>query len=98
MSTPPYTRAFLINYHKQHQHEQSVKIFNDFINTITNTVLGAAKQGLTDYTIREVPSTTTFNDVILALKINFPDITIKIINLPGPQKFTSIDAIYITWG
>jgi hypothetical protein len=97
MSTPPYTRDFLINYHTQFQQEQSLKIFNDFINSITNSVLGAAKHGLKEYTIREVPSTTTFNDFILGLKINFPDITIKLTDLPGPYKLTSVKAIYITW-
>ena len=100
MSTPapPYTRAFLVSYQKKSIKEQETQIFNEFVSNITTTILGAAKQGLRDYTIRGVPPSTTFEAVIAALKINFPDITIQIVDLPGPIRLTSVQAIYIAWG
>ena len=100
MSTPPppYTRAFLASYQKKSVQDQERTIFNEFISNITTTILGAAKQGLRDYTIRGVPPSTTFAAVIAALKINFPDITIQMVDLPGPIKLTSVQAIYISWG
>ena len=94
---PPYTRAFLVQYRQSFIDEQNATVFNSFISGITNAVLGAAKNGLTNYTIKEVPANTQFQQVIDALKINFPDITIRLIQLPTAEKLKSTPAIYISW-
>jgi len=100
MSTPPgppYTRAFLIHYRQQYVEEQAALALANFVTTVTNAVLAAAKQGLGSYTVKEIPVATQFTQALNALKANFPDITVRIINLPTKQKLVSQPAIYIAW-
>ena len=100
MSTPPappYTRTFLIQYRQQYVQEQAAIALTNFVNNVTNAVLAAAKQGLSNYTVKEIPVASQFQQAINALKVNFPDITIRLVNLPTSQKMVSQPAIYITW-
>jgi len=100
MSTPPappYTRTFLIQYRQQYVQEQAAIALSNFVNNVTNAVLAAAKQGLSNYTVKEIPVASQFQQAINALKVNFPDITIRLVNLPTSQKMVSQPAIYITW-
>jgi hypothetical protein len=99
MSTPlpPYTRAFLINYRQRYVEEQAALALSNFVTSVTNAVLAAAKQGLGNYTVKEIPVATQFTQALNAIKANFPDITVRIINLPTKQKLVSQPAIYIAW-
>jgi len=99
MSTPapPYTRSFLIQYRQQYVDQLAAKALSDFVNATTHAVLSAAKEGLISYTVKTIPVTTQFQQAMNALKVNFPDITIRLINLPTAVKLKSVPAIYITW-
>lgn len=100
MSTPtgpPYTRAFLIHYRQQYLEEQAALALSNFVAAVTNSVLAAAKQGLSNYTVKEIPVGAQFTQAVNAIKANFPDITVRIINLPTKQKLVSQPAIYIAW-
>jgi hypothetical protein len=94
---PPYTRDFLIKYRQSYVEQQAALALSNFVTSVTNSVLAAAKNGLTSYTVKEIPVTTQFQQAIDALKANFPDITIRVINLPTHEKLKSVPAIYISW-
>lgn len=96
-SGPPYTRAFLIHYRQQYVEEQAALLLSNFVTSVTNAVLAAAKQGLGNYTVKDLPVGTQYTQALNALKVNFPDITVRIINLPTKQKLVSQPAIYIAW-
>jgi hypothetical protein len=94
---PPYTRTFLIQYRQQYVKQQEALALTNFVNNVTNAVLAAAKQGLSSYTVREIPVSSQFQQAMNALKVNFPDITIRLINIPTNQKLVSQPAILINW-
>lgn len=97
MSNPPYTKEFLISYRQRFVEAEKAKVLADFVNSVTKSVLAAAKQGLSSYTVREIPVVTQFQQAMNALKVNFPDSVVKLINIPTPQARTSVPAILISW-
>lgn len=94
---PPYTRAFLIKYRQEFIKQQEAEALKNFVTSVTNSVLAAAKQGLGSFTVKTIPVSAQFQQAMGALRENFPDITIRLINLPTEQKKVSVPAIYITW-
>jgi hypothetical protein len=94
---PPYTRNFLIKYRQEYIKQQAEIELNNFVTSVTNSVLAAAKNGLLNYTVREIPVATQFNQAIAALKVNFPDTTVRLINLPTNERLKSVPAILISW-
>lgn len=99
MSTPapPYTRKFLIQYRQAYIEQQAALALSNFVTSVTNSVLAAAKNGQMSYTVKEIPVTSQFTQAMAALKVNFPDITVKLINLPTSEKLKSVPAILISW-
>jgi hypothetical protein len=100
MSTPPpppYTRTFLIQYRQAFIQQQAATALSNFVTSVTNSVLAAAKSGQMSYTVKEIPVTSQFQQAMAALKVNFPDITVKLINLPTGEKLKSVPAILISW-
>ena len=97
MSGPPYTRNFLIQYRQSYIDQQAAAALSNFVTSVTNSVLAAAKNGQMSYTVKEIPVTSQFQQAIAALKVNFPDITVKLINLPTQEKLKSVPAILISW-
>jgi hypothetical protein len=99
MSTPapPYTRSFLIQYRQEYIKQQAALALSNFVTSVTNSVLAAAKNGQMTYTVREIPVTSQFQQAIAALKVNFPDTTVRLINLPTSEKLKSVPAILISW-
>jgi hypothetical protein len=94
---PPYTRTFLIEYRQAYIQQQAATALNNFVTAVTNAVLAAAKNGQMTYTVREIPVTTQFQQAMAAIKVNFPDITVRLINLPSGEKLKSVPAIFISW-
>jgi hypothetical protein len=94
---PPYTRTFLIEYRQAYIEQQNALALSNFVTSVTNSVLAAAKNGLMSFTVTEIPPVTQFQQAITALKVNFPDITVKLINLPTKVKLKSVPAILISW-
>ena len=94
---PPYTRNFLISYHPNFVAEQQQIKLNNFVNQITTAVLYAAKQGLISYTVTDILVSSQYQQVMNALKVNFPDITIKLVDLPTKQRGISTHGIYLLW-
>jgi len=94
---PPYTRSFLLHYRQAYVQQQQELALNKFVSTVTASVLAAAQQGLMSYTVEEIPVANQYQEAINALKANFPDITIRLINLPSAQKRVSVPGIYIAW-
>jgi len=99
MSTPspPYTRNFLLQYRKEYIAQQNALALNNFVSSVTNNVLAAAQQGKVSYTVEEIPVASQFQQAMDALKVNFPDITIRLVNLPTTQKLKSVPGILISW-
>ena len=95
--TPPYTRNFLIQYRQEYINQQAALALSNFVTSVTNSVLAAAKNGQMSYTVKEIPVTTQFQQAMAALKVNFPDITVRLINLPTSEKLKSVPAILISW-
>jgi hypothetical protein len=96
-SGPPYSREFLINCRNDFIKQQEQIALNNFVTTVTNKVIAAAQQGLTNYTVEQSYVPTDIKQAVDALKVNFPDITIKIVHLPTSQKLQSVSSILISW-
>jgi len=94
---PPYTRDFLRQYRQAYINQQNALALSNFVTSVTNNVLAAAQQGKVSYTVEQIPVASQFQQAIDALKVNFPDITVRLINLPTSQKLKSVPGILISW-
>lgn len=96
MSRPPTTREYLLRYRQDYLDQQNELTIKNFVNSVTDHVLAAAQQGKLSYTVKQIPATNQ-QQVIDAIKTNFPDITVRIVNLPTNQKLKSVPGILISW-
>jgi hypothetical protein len=94
---PPYTRDFLIQYRQAYINQQNALALSNFVTTVTNHVLAAAQQGKVSFTVTQIPVTSPIQQAIDALKVNFPDIAIRPVNIPTGQKLQSAPGILISW-
>ena len=96
MSVPPYTRDYLLKYRQAYIDQQNALAIKNYVNSVTEHVLAAAQQGKLSYTAQQIPAANQ-QQVINAIKANFPDITVRIVNLPTNQKLKSVPGILISW-
>ena len=97
MSGPPYTRDYLLKYRQSYINQQNALALENFVNSVTEHVLEAAQQGKLSFTVKQIPVASQFQQAIDAIKVNFPDITVRLVNLPTNQHLKSIPAILISW-